>query len=54
MNLNFFIDRGGTFTDIYCQVIKDSQVVGHKILKLLSVDKTYPDGPSEGIRRIVS
>ena len=54
----FAIDRGGTFTDIYCEidiyngleVIKtDKQVV-----KLLSEDPAnYSDAPTEGIRRLL-
>ena len=46
----FAIDRGGTFTDVYCQC------PGGKIrvMKLLSVDPAnYPDAPREGIRRIL-
>ena len=47
---SFAIDRGGTFTDVYCQC------PGGKIrvMKLLSVDPAnYPDAPREGIRRIL-
>lgn len=46
----FAIDRGGTFTDVYCQC------PGGKIrvMKLLSVDPAnYSDAPREGIRRIL-
>lgn len=51
---DFYIDRGGTFTDIYCEIFKDSNKVAEKSLvyKLLSEDTHYTDGPSEGIRRI--
>jgi 5-oxoprolinase (ATP-hydrolysing) len=45
----FSIDRGGTFTDIYCQ-----HEEGFIIEKLLSVDpQNYEDAPREGIRRIM-
>lgn len=45
----FAIDRGGTFTDLYCQYGEG------KVLctKLLSVDPAYPDAPREGIRRVL-
>lgn len=53
--LRFSIDRGGTFTDIYCQVI--DQATGEsrsRVLKLLSEDPAnYQDAPTEGIRRIL-
>ena len=46
----FAIDRGGTFTDIYCRCPSGQEVV----MKLLSVDPlNYPDAPMEGIRRIL-
>jgi 5-oxoprolinase (ATP-hydrolysing) len=47
--LRISVDRGGTFTDVYCQC-------GDKVLvsKLLSVDPAhYPDAPREGIRRML-
>jgi len=49
MKFQFAIDRGGTFTDIYsrCPSGKVS------VMKLLSVDSSYPDAPREGIRRII-
>eukprot|EP00045_Choanoeca_perplexa_P014632 m.173740 g.173740 ORF g.173740 m.173740 type:complete len:1257 (+) comp16743_c0_seq1:48-3818(+) len=47
---NFSIDRGGTFTDVYCQ-LPNGQV---EVMKLLSVDPAYPDAPREGIRRILA
>ncbi|CDW77531.1 5-oxoprolinase [Stylonychia lemnae] len=52
----FSIDRGGTFTDIYCDILHAKQMrLESRILKLLSVDKkNYEDAPTEGIRRIVS
>ncbi|KAG7451405.1 uncharacterized protein BT62DRAFT_927107 [Guyanagaster necrorhizus] len=44
------IDRGGTFTDVYCAQIGKPDIV----LKLLSVDPhNYPDAPAEGIRRVL-
>lgn len=36
--LRFSIDRGGTFTDIYCEVISDDGSVQCKVSKLLSED----------------
>jgi 5-oxoprolinase (ATP-hydrolysing) len=53
----FNIDRGGTFTDIYCEyfINSESSTCTDKIVhKLLSQDqKNYEDAPSEGIRRIL-
>lgn len=52
----FSIDRGGTFTDIYCQIESDNQKIKSKqiVLKLLSEDPSnYKDAPTEGIRRIL-
>ena len=52
----FSIDRGGTFTDVYCQLPVDPaqpNTPRHTILKLLSVDPAYPDAPREAIRRIL-
>jgi len=47
---HFAIDRGGTFTDIWCLLPDDSI----QQYKLLSEDpKNYPDAPREGIRRIM-
>lgn len=49
---DFSIDRGGTFTDIYCQISPSSETV---VMKLLSVDiLNYKDAPTEGIRRILN
>ena len=45
----FAIDRGGTFTDVYAEC-PNGEV---RVMKLLSVDPTYPDAPREGIRRIL-
>jgi len=63
----FNIDRGGTFTDIYCEykkyfydnstkdyVIPDKKI-NIKVDKLLSSDPhNYEDAPAEGIRRILN
>lgn len=46
----FSIDRGGTFTDVYCLCPDGSE----RTLKLLSHDPTrYKDAPTEAIRRIL-
>jgi 5-oxoprolinase (ATP-hydrolysing) len=46
----FGIDRGGTFTDVYCE-LPSGKI---RVLKLLSEDPAnYPDAPREGIRRIL-
>ena len=46
----FAIDRGGTFTDVFC-LCPGNKV---RVMKLLSVDPAnYPDAPREGIRRIL-
>lgn len=55
---SFAIDRGGTFTDVFCKVehVEDNSVVNSesKVLKLLSEDPSnYSDAPTEGIRRIL-
>ncbi|MDA0771615.1 MAG: hydantoinase B/oxoprolinase family protein [Cyanobacteria bacterium] len=48
-NYQFFIDRGGTFTDCYAVTDK-----GSRIIKLLSVDPmNYADAPREAIRRVL-
>ena len=45
---HFAIDRGGTFTDVVCQLPSGEEVVS----KLLSEDpQHYADAPTEGIRR---
>jgi 5-oxoprolinase (ATP-hydrolysing) len=49
----FSIDRGGTFTDIFCQVECNGVIVSEQVSKLLSVDPKYKDAPTEGIRRIL-
>jgi hypothetical protein len=52
----FSIDRGGTFTDIFCEIIdaKTHCSLGTRVSKLLSEDPgNYKDAPIEGIRRIL-
>lgn len=50
MKFRFSIDRGGTFTDIFCQTSEGECIVR----KLLSEDPAnYNDAPTEGIRRIL-
>jgi 5-oxoprolinase (ATP-hydrolysing) len=53
---DFSIDRGGTFTDIFCQVTNSSTNEQETVvMKLLSVDPAnYQDAPTEGIRRILN
>lgn len=47
---SFFIDRGGTFTDVIALLPSGA----YRTLKLLSVDpKNYADAPTEGIRRVL-
>lgn len=62
IHIDFAIDRGGTFTDVYAQVSYPDiidieprpQVKKVHVLKLLSVDpENYADAPREGIRRIL-
>ena len=48
---HFSIDRGGTFTDVYCTLPNGQDVVK----KLLSEDPShYDDAPTEGIRRVLA
>jgi 5-oxoprolinase (ATP-hydrolysing) len=50
----FFIDRGGTFTDVFCQY-DDGIETKSLILKLLSEDPiNYLSAPKEAIRRIIN
>ena len=51
----FSIDRGGTFTDVYCEYTDpETGVTIPHVLKLLSEDPdNYPDAPREGIRRLL-
>jgi 5-oxoprolinase (ATP-hydrolysing) len=51
--ISFNIDRGGTFTDIYCEWFTDKKEC--VVYKLLSQDpQNYEDAPSEGIRRLLN
>ena len=53
---NFYLDRGGTFTDIFAELPRKyhDKFGPYYVDKLLSVDPTnYPDAPREGIRRIL-
>lgn len=51
----FSIDRGGTFTDIFCEIVSvDGSVIKRCVCKLLSEDPAnYSDAPTEGIRRLL-
>ncbi len=50
MKLQFAIDRGGTFTDVFAR--RDDGSI--TVMKLLSVDPAnYEDAPREGIRRVL-
>jgi 5-oxoprolinase (ATP-hydrolysing) len=54
-NFRFSIDRGGTFTDVFCEC-PDPATGGtqYRLMKLLSEDPAnYSDAPREGIRRIL-
>ncbi|EAR87851.1 hydantoinase/oxoprolinase (macronuclear) [Tetrahymena thermophila SB210] len=53
VKLEFSIDRGGTFTDIYCNVLQNDTYKESIVYKLLSEDPIYGDGPREGIRRLI-
>jgi 5-oxoprolinase (ATP-hydrolysing) len=49
--MDFFIDRGGTFTDLIAYDPSSDKYISSK---LLSVDPdNYPDAPREGIKRIL-
>ena len=54
MKFEFSVDRGGTFTDIFCVMADESgKAVGVDRIKLLSEDYHYDDPISEGIRRLI-
>lgn len=54
MRFKFSIDRGGTFTDIFCEISTESGNTKERVIKLLSEDPdNYDDAPTEGIRRIL-
>jgi 5-oxoprolinase (ATP-hydrolysing) len=53
-DVTFCIDRGGTFTDVYCEYRSNEKKRKQTIsLKLLSEDRNYASAPAEGIRRIL-
>ena len=55
MKFEFSVDRGGTFTDIFCVIYDDhGKMTGVDRTKLLSEDSHYEDSISEGIRRVIS
>ena len=56
MLFDFSCDRGGTFTDIYCEITDAATGDNYShVIKLLSVDPfNYADAPTEGIRRALS
>ena len=54
MKFEFSVDRGGTFTDIFCVMADETgKAVGVDRIKLLSEDYHYDDPISEGIRRLI-
>lgn len=54
-SFSFFIDRGGTFTDVLVRRLHSNGQVREEILKLLSVDpQRYSDPAIEAIRRTLS
>lgn len=60
LRFSFSIDRGGSFTDVYCETYNvtstENEPVQKKrhVLKLLSEDPSnYSDAPTEGIRRLL-
>ena len=53
---NFYLDRGGTFTDIFAELPSEyhDKFGPYYVTKLLSVNPgNYADAPREGIRRIL-
>ena len=60
LRFRFSIDRGGSFTDVYCESYtitgtnKSPEDRQQHVLKLLSEDPSnYADAPTEGIRRLL-
>lgn len=69
VRFRFSVDRGGTFTDLYCEIVRNAaggsgagapstdggsaEVVRVRVCKLLSVDPAYPDPVVEGVRRVL-
>ncbi|HEX4712907.1 hydantoinase B/oxoprolinase family protein [Phenylobacterium sp.] len=49
----FWIDRGGTFTDVIGQVVGGPSDSAETSLKLLSASPAYPDAAVEAMRRIL-
>eukprot|EP00798_Chlamydomonas_sp_ICE-L_P010438 gene10437-8388_t len=50
----FSVDRGGTFTDVFAEIMDGKGASTYRVMKLLSVDpQHYQDAPREGIRRIL-
>jgi 5-oxoprolinase (ATP-hydrolysing) len=49
----FWIDRGGTFTDVIGQVVGGPDAGAETSLKLLSASAAYPDAAVEAMRRIL-
>jgi 5-oxoprolinase (ATP-hydrolysing) len=49
----FWIDRGGTFTDVIGQVVDGPDAGAETSLKLLSASAAYPDAAVEAMRRIL-
>eukprot|EP01127_Copromyxa_protea_P008381 TRINITY_DN1923_c0_g1_i2.p1 TRINITY_DN1923_c0_g1~~TRINITY_DN1923_c0_g1_i2.p1 ORF type:complete len:1064 (-),score=222.77 TRINITY_DN1923_c0_g1_i2:18-3209(-) len=55
VKVRFNIDRGGTFTDVYAEVLSPTGEVDYRVLKLLSEDPgNYENAPREAIRRILN
>ncbi|MBS0360427.1 MAG: hypothetical protein JSR98_03520 [Proteobacteria bacterium] len=50
----FWIDRGGTFTDVIGQVASGPDAGAETSLKLLSASPAYPDAAVEAMRRMAS
>ena len=53
-SFDFFIDRGGTFTDLYC-LIKGAEGTKEKVVKSFSFEDpaNYPDAPREAVRQVL-
>jgi 5-oxoprolinase (ATP-hydrolysing) len=53
-SFSFFVDRGGTFTDVVAAIEAPDGASRLVVGKLLSVDPAnYDDAPTEGIRRLL-
>ena len=52
-NWRFWIDRGGTFTDVIGQVVAGPDAGAETSLKLLSASPAYPDAAVEAMRRVL-